>query len=192
MRAFRPRWAPLGFSHHERTKYREDGFAGPAKCVRGTAGIPAGSSSLGGDVKIQFALLLPRDDGARRSPFGTVIAYGKLQSAPTVADYQRAFQGPQGRTVPYRSAHAGLKFNATKYRGSPLCTRNKKVLEMNRKNKIENYIVENKIVNLIRMKKWRKNAGEKMKVTSIMLLKTNVEKMSETWLSIILLKINNV
>jgi len=36
----------------------------------------------------------------------------------------------------------------------------------------------------------RKNAGGKMKVTSIMLLKTNAEKMPDIGLSIILLKIS--
>jgi hypothetical protein len=59
-------------------------------------------------------------------------------------------------------------------------------------NQMRNYFIENKTVNLVRVKRQRKNAGEKMKVTSIMLLKTNVVKMSETCLSIILLKINNV
>ena len=38
----------------------------------------------------------------------------------------------------------------------------------------------------------RKNAGEKMKVSSIMLLKTNGVKMSETGLSIMLMKTNVV
>jgi len=37
-----------------------------------------------------------------------------------------------------------------------------------------------------------KTRGEKMKVSSIMLLKTNVEKMSETGLSIMLMKTNIV
>jgi hypothetical protein len=39
------------------------------------------------------------------------------------------------------------------------------------------------------MAKWGKTRGEKMQVTSIMLLKTNVEKMPENKLSIILMKI---
>ena len=80
-RVFRPRLAPLGFSHHERTKYREDGFEGPAKCVPGTAGFPAKSSSLGGDVKIEFALLLRPDNGARSSPSGNGDARGRFQPA---------------------------------------------------------------------------------------------------------------
>jgi hypothetical protein len=52
------------------------------------------------------------------------------------------------------------------------------------------HIIENKVVNLVRMAKWRKTRGEKMQVTSIMLLKTNIEKMPENRLSIMLLKVS--
>jgi hypothetical protein len=45
------------------------------------------------------------------------------------------------------------KLNATKYCGSPLCTRNKEVLAMSSNNHRKIYIIENKVVNLIRMKR---------------------------------------
>jgi len=49
-------------------------------------------------------------------------------------------------------------------------------------------IVETNSVNRIALRLGSKNAGEKMKVSSIMLLKTNASKMSEIGLSIMLLK----
>ncbi len=49
-------------------------------------------------------------------------------------------------------------------------------------------VVETNSVNRIALRLGSKNAGEKMKVSSIMLLKTNASKMSETSLSIMLLK----
>jgi hypothetical protein len=50
------------------------------------------------------------------------------------------------------------------------------------------YVVEIKPVSEFVAARSRKTRGEKMKVTSIMLLKTNVEKMPETGLSIMLMK----
>ena len=54
------------------------------------------------------------------------------------------------------------------------------------------YVIENKIVSLFWVARQRRNAGGKMKVCSIMLLKTNVEKMSVLWLSIMLMKIHEL
>ena len=49
-------------------------------------------------------------------------------------------------------------------------------------------VVEIKQINCLAMRSAQKTRGEKMKVTSIMLLKTHGEKMPETGLSIMLLK----
>jgi hypothetical protein len=55
------------------------------------------------------------------------------------------------------------------------------------------YVIKTKSVSSFVMTQSRKNAGGgKMKVSSIMLLKTNVVKMSEMRLSIILMKIKLV
>jgi hypothetical protein len=59
---------------------------------------------------------------------------------------------------------------------------------MNYDNLRKLYIVESKWVNLVRMVPWLKTRGGNMQVTSIMLLKTNVDKVSEIRLSIMLMK----
>jgi hypothetical protein len=51
------------------------------------------------------------------------------------------------------------------------------------------YVIETKSISSFPAGGWKKTRGEKMKVSSIMLLKTHGEKMSETGLSIMLLKI---
>ena len=61
-------------------------------------------------------------------------------------------------------------------------------LAVDNKNLARAHVLENKIVDLIRMATWSKNAGGKMEVISIMLLKTNGDKVSEIGLSIMLLK----
>ena len=64
---------------------------------------------------------------------------------------------------------------------------------MNGENLAKIYVIEIKIVSLfLGGQGSEKTRGGKMKVTSIMLLKTNGEKMSEIGLSIILLKINEL
>jgi hypothetical protein len=50
------------------------------------------------------------------------------------------------------------------------------------------YLIETKMLILFRTAGCQKTRGEKMKVSSIMLLKTNGSKMSDFGLSIILLK----
>jgi hypothetical protein len=50
------------------------------------------------------------------------------------------------------------------------------------------YVIETTRVSLFLWIGWQKTRGRKMKVTSIMLLKTSGDKMAETGLSIILLK----
>jgi hypothetical protein len=54
------------------------------------------------------------------------------------------------------------------------------------------YVTENNHVISFAASGLKKTRGEKMKVTSIMLLKTHVEKMSETGLSIICMKTRNI
>ena len=63
---------------------------------------------------------------------------------------------------------------------------------MNAGNLAKIYIIANKIVSQFLVAWERKNAGGKMKVTSIMLLKTSVEKMPDFRLSIMLLIINTL
>ena len=55
----------------------------------------------------------------------------------------------------------------------PLCTSKQKGLAINSENLAKIYIIENKTVSQFLVAGQRKNAGEKMKVSSIMLLKTN-------------------
>ena len=52
------------------------------------------------------------------------------------------------------------------------------------------YVIESKVVRFISAQESEKTRGGKMKVSPIMLLKTNGEKMSEIRLAIILLKIS--
>jgi hypothetical protein len=71
---------------------------------------------------------------------------------------------------------------------SPLCTSKQRWLPINNENLANPYIIENNKVIKIMATGQRKNAGEKMKVSSIMLLKTNGGEMSEIGLSIMLMK----
>jgi hypothetical protein len=64
-----------------------------------------------------------------------------------------AFRKWPGTRQEFRACEEMGRFNATKYRGFPLCIRNKKGLAMNSNNHIKNYSIENKIVNLIRAEK---------------------------------------
>ena len=70
----------------------------------------------------------------------------------------------------------------------PLCTSKQKGLAMKNGNLARCYIVENKIVISLLIAGSEKTRGEKMKVSSIMLLKTNGGKMSEIGLSIMFMK----
>jgi hypothetical protein len=70
----------------------------------------------------------------------------------------------------------------------PLCTSKQKGLVINSENLAKIYIIENKTLSQILVAGRRKNAGGKMKVSSIILLKTNGGKMSESSLSIMLMK----
>jgi hypothetical protein len=63
---------------------------------------------------------------------------------------------------------------------------------MNNEILAKTYLIETKRVSSVFVDRSQKTRGRKMKVTSIMLLKTNGEKMSETGLSIILLKKNKL
>ena len=79
-----------------------------------------------------------------------------------------------------------------KHRGFPLCTRKQKGLGDGSQNLGYSYITENKRVVYSWLALGEKSRGEKMKGTSIMLLKTNGEKMSEIGLSTMLMKIRNI
>jgi hypothetical protein len=70
----------------------------------------------------------------------------------------------------------------------PLCTSKQKGLAIKNGNLARCYIVENTMVIGLLIAGSEKTRGEKMKVSSIMLLKTNGEKMSEIDLSIMLMK----
>jgi hypothetical protein len=74
----------------------------------------------------------------------------------------------------------------------PLCASKQKELAINNQDDPKFYIFETNAVSSFLMAGPRKNGGEKMKVSSIMLLKTNGGKMSEIGLSIMLMKRNVV
>jgi hypothetical protein len=70
----------------------------------------------------------------------------------------------------------------------PLCISKQKGLVINSENLAKMYIIKNKALSRILVAGRRRTRGEKMKVSSIMLLKTNGGKMSESILSIMLMK----
>jgi hypothetical protein len=63
---------------------------------------------------------------------------------------------------------------------------------MNGENSEKIHVIETKTVNSIPADGFEKARGEKMKVSSIMLLKTHGENLSETGLSIMLMKIKQI
>jgi hypothetical protein len=87
-----------------------------------------------------------------------------------------------------RRGSGNRKVGAPKCRAFPLCVRNKRELAINGEDLEKIYLIEIKTVSLFFVAGCEKTRGRKMKVTSIMLLKTNGGKMSEIDLSIILLK----
>jgi len=77
--------------------------------------------------------------------------------------------------------------------GFPLCTSKQKRLAINSENPVKIYIIEtNTVSSLLEGGAAKKRGGGKMKVSSIMLLKTNGVKMTEIGLSIMLMKTNIV
>jgi hypothetical protein len=74
------------------------------------------------------------------------------------------------------------------WRGSPLYIRKQKELAIYGEDLEKLYVIENNNVISSPASGWEKTRGEKMKVSPIMLLKTNGEKMSEISLAIMLMK----
>ena len=106
---------------------------------------------------------------------------------------------------PLRAAHAGLKPGATcreaptrrsdpaqngpqKTRATPLYVRKQRELAIYDEDLENFYLSETKSVTPFPVRNCKKTRGEDMKVSPIMLLKTHVEKMSETGHAIICLK----
>ena len=87
-----------------------------------------------------------------------------------------------------RAKNSNLKMGATKFRAFPRCNRKQKGLATASENFLEMYIIETKIDSHFKGSGRQETRGEKMKVSSTMLLKTNGEKMSVFRLSTMLMK----
>jgi hypothetical protein len=74
----------------------------------------------------------------------------------------------------------------------PLYASNQKELAIYGENFPKLYVFENKSVTPFPARSSKKTRGENMKVSPIMLLKTHVEKMSETGHAIICMKTRNI
>ena len=107
----------------------------------------------------------------------------KLAHGPVRVSKMRKMEAAASRWAVWRP-----KGRRSSVGGFPLCTSKQKRLAMKSRNLPKSYVIETKPVSELVAARSRKTRGEKMKVSSIMLLKTNVGKVSETGLSIILMK----
>jgi hypothetical protein len=98
-----------------------------------------------------------------------------------------------GRRPPPWTAADLCPFLVFKWEGAtPLYVRKQRELAIYDEDLVKFYVIEIKSVMEFPARSRKKTRGEKMKVSPIMLLKTHVEKMSETGHAIICMKTRNI
>jgi len=135
--------------------------------------------------------------------WGWVVGSGDWAGRKMINSKFNVIQSSESRTIclesriPCRSSRVPwplvrVPFPVSRSPCTPLCISKQKELAVYGKYLEELYLIENKNVIPFATNILKKTRGENMKVSPIMLLKTHVEKMSETGHAIICMKTSNI